>query len=94
MEDQDLKEFFKVLGSAATRDILHSIHEGNSQHKDFLKFGSISTINQRTKQLESLDIIEHHLGREEMRREWYTLTERGERVLKGTIGLEKAFLGE
>ena len=95
MEDQDnLKEFFKVLGSAATRDILYSIREGNNQHKDFLKFGSISTINQRTKQLVSLDIIEHHLGREEMRREWYTLTERGERVVKGTIGLEKAFLGE
>ena len=94
MDDQDLKEFFKVLGSAATRDILTSIHEGNNQHKDFLRFGSISTINQRTKQLESLDIIEHHLGREGIRREWYTLTKRGERVVKGIPGLEKAFLGE
>ena len=94
MEEQDLKEFFKVLGSAAARDILTSIHEGNNQHKDFLKFGCISTINQRTKQLESLDIIEHHLGREEKRREWYTLTERGERVVKGITGLEKAYQGE
>ena len=92
--DQDLKESFKVLGSAATRDMLNSIHEGNNQYKDFLKLGSISTINQRTKQLVNLDIIEHHLGREEIRREWYTLAERGERVVKGTIELEKAFLGE
>ena len=95
MEDRDnLKEFFKVLGSAATRDMLTSIDEGNNQHKDFLKFGSISTINQRTKQLVGLDIIEHHLGREEMRREWYTLTERGERVVRAIPVLEKAFQGE
>ena len=95
MEDQDsLNEFFRVLGLRATRDMLTSIREGNNQHKDFLKFGSISTINQRTKQLESLDIIEHHLGREEMRREWYTLTERGERVLKAIPELEKAYQGE
>ena len=94
MEEQDLKEFFKVLGSAAARDILHTIHEGNNQHKDFATFGSISTINLRPKQLESLGIIKHNLTREEKRREWYTLTERGERVMKALVELEKAFLGE
>ena len=95
MEDRDnLKEFFRVLGSAATRDILHTIREGQNQHKDFVTFGSISTINQRPKQLESLGIVKHHLTREEKRRECYTLTEKGERVMKAIIGLEKAFLGE
>jgi hypothetical protein len=29
-----------------------------------------------------------------MRREWYTLTERGERVVRAIPVLEKAFLGE
>jgi DNA-binding HxlR family transcriptional regulator len=95
MEDEDsLEEFFRVLGLRATRDILHTIHEGNNQYKDFMKFGCISTINLRPKQLESLGIIEHNLTREEKRREWYTLTEKGERVMKVIIELEKAFQGE
>jgi DNA-binding PadR family transcriptional regulator len=49
----------------------------------------------RTKQLIALGLIEHHLLRGTgKRREWYTLTEKGKRVLKAIIELEKAFQGK
>jgi len=93
-EDQDLKEFFRVLGLTATVDILKSIQKGKNQYLDFFTTASVSTVNERIKQLITLGIIKHHLGREPRRKEWYTLTERGERVLKATVRLEKAFQGK
>jgi len=93
-EDQDLKEFFRVLGLTATVDILKSIQKGKNQYADFFTTASVSTINERIKQLITLGIIKHHLGREPKRKEWYTLTKRGERVLKAIVRLEKAFQGK
>ena len=57
---------------------------------DFTLYASKSTIDVRTKQLIALGLIEHHLLRGTgKRREWYTLTERGKRVLKVTTELKK-----
>jgi DNA-binding HxlR family transcriptional regulator len=93
MEDKQLKEFLRVLGFTATVDILNSIEEGNNQYKHFIPFASISTLNERVKQLEALGIIEHHLAREDKRREWYTLTRKGKKVVKVITKLEKVFQG-
>jgi predicted transcriptional regulator len=94
MEDE-LGEFFSVLGFVGTRGILKSIGEGKDQYMDFTLYASKSTIDVRTKQLIALGLIEHHLLRGTgKRREWYTLTERGKRVLKATTELERAFQGE
>ncbi|KYK32136.1 MAG: hypothetical protein HXS48_14000 [Theionarchaea archaeon] len=93
-DDQDLKEFFRVLGLTATVEILKSIQKGKNQYLDFFTTASVSTINERIKQLITLGIIQHHLGREPKRKEWYTLTERGKRVLKAIVRLERAFQGK
>ena len=90
MEDK-LAKFFRVLGFTATIDILNSIEEGKNQYKHFIPFASISTLNERMKQLEALGIIEHHLAREDKRREWYTLTQKGKKVVKVVTRLEKVF---
>ncbi len=94
MGDTQLRELLRVLGFTATIDILNSIKEGRNQYKHFILFTSISTLNKRTKQLMSLGIIEHHLTREDKRREWYTLTEKGEKVIEVIIKLEKVLQGE
>jgi DNA-binding HxlR family transcriptional regulator len=94
MEDE-LGEFFSVLGLQGTRGILKSIKDGKDQYKDFTLYASESTLNMRTKQLIALGLIEHHLLRGTgKRREWYTLTEKGKRVLKAITELEKAFQGK
>jgi DNA-binding HxlR family transcriptional regulator len=94
MEDE-LGEFFSVLGLQGTRGILNSIKDGKDQYKNFTLYASEATLNMRIKQLIALGLIEHHLLRGTgKRREWYTLTERGKRVLKATTDLEKAFQGE
>lgn len=91
MEDQNIKEFFRVLGLVSTVDLLKSIQKGENQYKHFALFANVSTINSRMRQLVHLGIIEHHLGREPKRKEWYTLTKRGERILRAIARLEKAF---
>ena len=94
MEDES-GEFFSVLGLQGTRSILNSIKDGKDQYKNFTLYASEATINMRTKQLIALGLIEHHLLRGTgKRREWYTLTNKGERVLKAITELEKAFQGE
>ena len=89
MGDTQLRELLRVLGFTATIDILNSIKEGRNQYKHFIPFASIATLNKRTKQLINLEIIEHHLTREDKRREWYTLTEKGKRALKIIKEIEK-----
>ena len=94
MEDKDLREFHKVLGLTATIDILKSIEQGRGQYKDFLQIAGVAIINRRIRQLIDLKIIEHHFEREQKRREWYTLTKKGKRVVKAINRLEEAFLEE
>ena len=94
MEDE-LGEFFSVLGLQGTRGILNSIKDGKDQYKNFTLYASEATINMRIKQLIALGLIEHHLLRGTgKRREWYTLTDKGKRVLKVTTELEEAFKGK
>lgn len=91
MEDPEMSEFFRILGLVSTVGILEKIEEGKNQYKYFLSLASVSTLNKRTKQLTDLGIIEHHITKEGKRTEWYTLTERGKRIVVVVKNLKKAF---
>lgn len=67
-----------LAGKVATREILDAaVDIGRVQYKDLTKFGSVSSINQRLRELENCGLIQHHIAREEKRKEWYTPTEPG-----------------
>lgn len=93
MEDPEMSEFFRILGLVSTVEMLEKIEEGKNQYKYFLSLASVSTLSKRTKQLTDLRIIEHHIAKEGKRTEWYTLTERGKRVVRALRSLKKAFKG-
>ena len=95
-EDKNLKlqEFCKLLGLTATVSILKSVQKGEDQYRHFCSIASVATLNARIGKLVALRIIEHHIVREPKRKEWYTLTGRGKRIVEALIELEKAFRGE
>lgn len=81
MEKQD--EFIKMLGSKATRSILQFLDkEEKARYKQLQEFVNTHTLNTRIKELLDYELIQHHLVREETRREWYEPTERGRKVLE------------
>ena len=81
MSEEELFEYYKVLGLTGTVKLLLSLADGRKKYKDF-NCGSVSTINDRLRQLLHLDLIEHHLTREQKKEEWYTLSEKGEKVVE------------
>lgn len=90
MEDQKRKSLLKILGSKGTVDILRFLEKhGTAQYKDLQQFVSTHTLNARTRDLTWLGLIQHHFVREEVRREWYELTELGKRILQWLDELEK-----
>ncbi|MBU7028487.1 MAG: winged helix-turn-helix transcriptional regulator [Theionarchaea archaeon] len=91
MVNKNCNRFFRVLGLTSTIDLLKSIQEGKNQYKDFLVFTGVATINRRLRQLIKLGIIEHHFERKNKRNEWYTLTEKGKRILEEIKKLENIF---
>ncbi|MBU7028899.1 MAG: winged helix-turn-helix transcriptional regulator [Theionarchaea archaeon] len=91
MVNNNRNRFFRVLGLTSTVDLLKSIHKGKNQYKDFLTFMGIGTINRRLRELIKLGIIEHHFERKYKRKEWYTLTEKGKRILEAITRLEDEF---
>ncbi|KYK28576.1 MAG: winged helix-turn-helix transcriptional regulator [Theionarchaea archaeon] len=69
-----------LAGKVATKEIMEVVVEtGRVQYKDLTKFASVSSINQRLRELENCGLIEHHIAREERREEWYTPTEKGKK---------------
>lgn len=72
-----------LAGRVATREILDTIvNTGRVHYKDLAEFASVSSINQRLRELENYGLIEHHMTREEKREEWYTPTEAGKAFRK------------
>ena len=81
MEKQD--QFIKVLGSKATRIILQFLEkEEKARYKELQQFVNTHTLNTRIKELLEFDLIQHHMIRDETRKEWYEPTERGRKVLE------------
>ncbi len=75
--------FFKVIGSEGTIRILQLLDKGGQmRYKDFQEFLNTHTLNARIRNLLSYDLVEHHMIREEVRREWYEITAKGRNVLE------------
>lgn len=75
--------FFKMLGSRAAVRILQYLGtEERVKYKDLQQFVNTHTLNVRIKDLLNHGLIEHHLIREEIRKEWYELTQRGKKVVE------------
>ncbi len=76
-------EFIKILGSKATRRILLFLEkEEKARYKELQEFVNTHTLNTRLKELLEHDLIQHHMVREDTRKEWYEPTERGRKVLQ------------
>ncbi len=81
MEQQE--HFIKMLGSKATRKILQFLEmEEKARYKELQEFVNTHTLNTRIKELLDYNLIQHHLVREDTRKEWYEPTERGRKVLE------------
>jgi len=75
--------FFKILGSRAAIRILQYLGtEERVKYKDLQQFVNTHTLNNRIRDFLNHGLIEHHLTREEIRQEWYELTEKGREVLE------------
>ncbi len=80
---EHLSEFFKILHLEATYKILDYLNDhGNCHHKDLKHLTSTFTLSHRLNDLLKYTLIEHHFEKEEKRKEWYTITERGRRALE------------
>jgi DNA-binding HxlR family transcriptional regulator len=76
-------EFLKMIGSTGTKLILDFISEhGTAQYKDIRLFMNAHTLNRRLRELLICGFLEHHIEKEEKRMEWYTITEKGKKLVK------------
>ncbi len=74
----------------ATFEILEYLNEHEeSRYKDLERLASTYSIFIRLKQLLKCNLIEHHFEKEETRKEWYTITEKGRKVLELLKALEE-----
>jgi len=81
--DERGEELFRVLCLKDTIHILRHLKEHDEvQFTQFAEFVNPVTLQRRLGQLLRLTLIEHHLERENVRREWYEFTEKGRKVLQ------------
>ncbi len=90
MENVKEKDFLSILGKKGTIDVLRFLEEhSTARYKHLQQFVSTHTLNARIKDLIHLDLIQHKFVKEELRKEWYELTERGRKVLQCLDELRK-----
>jgi len=82
MDKKREEDLLKMLGLKATKDILEFLDQhGVAQYKQLQQFVNTHTLNTRLRDLLDFHFVQHHLVREEVRREWYEPTEKGLKVL-------------
>jgi hypothetical protein len=81
MNENEALEFCKILELIENVKILLNLAACKEKYKG-IDFGSASTINDRVCLLLSLNLIEHHYMGEGKKGEWYTLSEKGEKVVE------------
>jgi len=87
-----MKEFMKMIGSKGTKEILEFLDEnGKVQYKHFCQFMDTHVVNKRLRQLLKFGLVEHHLTKVEKKREWYTITDKGKKVLYYLREMERIF---
>jgi DNA-binding HxlR family transcriptional regulator len=81
--DEESLELLKIIGLTKTVEILEYFREhGTARHHDLSQFVNMHTLNSRICQMLKFKLIEHHYERIKSKREWYTLTEKGKKVLE------------
>jgi len=82
LDEQEEKEFLKMIGLKGTVPVLKFLNEkGEAHHGDFAHLVNVVSLNTRLRQLLRFGLIEHHLERIETRREWYSITDKGRKIL-------------
>jgi len=77
------REVLKLPGLIGTWEILTYLYEHDTgSYRHFRTYISDSTLNIRLKQLLRFGLIEHHLTREDSKKEWYEITDTGRGVVK------------
>ena len=83
MDKEREERFLKLISSKRARDILTYLNEHETtQHADLNAFINAITLNMKLHELLIFDLIEHHLDKSDMRKEWYTITEKGKKILQ------------
>ena len=84
------EDFFKNLGLTGTIAILEVLGEHKTaRYMQFAEFVNAPLLNMRLRQLLESGLIEHHLERKDTKREWYTLTKKGQNVLNQLHKIQK-----
>ena len=83
MDEEREEQFIKLITSKRARDILQYLNERETaQHADLDAFMNTSTLNMKLNELLAFDLITHHLDKSGIRKEWYTITEKGKKILQ------------
>lgn len=81
MDEQREKHFLRVISLKGSRYILKYLDEHDiTQHGDLDAFMNTVTLNTRLKELLELGLVEHHLDKTAIRKEWYSITEKGKKI--------------
>jgi DNA-binding HxlR family transcriptional regulator len=81
-EAESMKEFLKMIGAKGTKEILVFLDEnGKGQYMQFRQYMSSHMLNVRLKQLLEFGLIKHHVTKLERKMEWYTITEKGKKIV-------------
>ncbi len=77
------RELLKIVGQTSTVEILTYLREhSTAQYRELDAFANTRTLNVRLIQLIRHGLIEHNYQRSISRKEWYTITEKGKKVLE------------
>ena len=82
MVEKSEEDFLRVIGARSTREILQfSAGHETFHYKELDEFVNTDTLNHRLRDFLRYSLVEHHIKRGEGRGEWYTMTDRGRKVL-------------
>lgn len=80
--EKESEDFLRVISDESSMQILEMFGEGDPvRYKQMQESVNTGTLNRRLRYLLRYGLIQHHLERFEKKVEWYTITERGRKVL-------------
>ena len=84
------KNILKYLAARGAKQILEFLYEQDTARCHQMEaFMNTYTLNRRLHELLALGLIKHHFKKEGRRKEWYELTEKGEKVVQCLRNLER-----
>jgi DNA-binding HxlR family transcriptional regulator len=83
MDEETEKRFLNLISSKSARVILKYVNEHDTaQHTDLNAFMNAATLTTKLNGLLTFGLINHHLDKRGIRKEWYTITEKGKQILQ------------